>query len=77
MADTQTSKRPGMGRSSQPVAAHGLTPAMRQYVQQKRQVGDAVLLFRMGDFYETFYEDAELCSRVLGIALTARSKDKS
>lgn len=50
------------------------TPAMRQYVEQKARVGDAILLFRMGDFYETFYEDAELCARVLGIALTARSK---
>ncbi|MCH7704590.1 MAG: DNA mismatch repair protein MutS, partial [Planctomycetes bacterium] len=38
------------------------------------RVGDALLLFRMGDFYETFYEDAILCSKVLGIALTARSK---
>ncbi|MCH8966604.1 MAG: DNA mismatch repair protein MutS [Planctomycetes bacterium] len=47
---------------------------MRQYVEQKKRVGDAVLLFRMGDFYETFYEDAVLCSKVLGITLTARSK---
>ncbi len=51
-----------------------LTPAMRQYVEQKKRVGDAILLFRMGDFYETFYEDAVLCSKVLGIALTSRSK---
>ena len=55
-------------------SAAELTPAMRQYVEQKRQVGDAILLFRMGDFYETFYEDAVLCSKVLGIALTSRSK---
>ncbi len=52
-----------------------LTPAMRQYVEQKKRVGEAVLLFRMGDFYETFYEDAVLCSKVLGITLTSRSKD--
>ncbi|MFH0980383.1 MAG: DNA mismatch repair protein MutS [Planctomycetota bacterium] len=51
-----------------------LTPAMRQYAEQKHQVGDAILLFRMGDFYETFYEDAKLAARVLGIALTSRSK---
>ncbi len=51
-----------------------LTPAMRQYADQKKRVGDAVLLFRMGDFYETFYDDAVLCSQVLGIALTSRSK---
>ncbi len=52
-----------------------LTPAMRQYVEQKKRIGDAVLFFRMGDFYETFYEDAVLCSKVLGITLTSRSKD--
>jgi DNA mismatch repair protein MutS len=51
-----------------------LTPAMRQYAEQKAQAGDAVLLFRMGDFYETFYDDAKLLARVLGIALTSRSK---
>ena len=50
------------------------TPAMRQYREQKERVGDAVLLFRMGDFYETFYDDAVLCSKVLGITLTSRNK---
>ena len=55
----------------------GLSPAMRQYAQQKKQAGDAVLLFRMGDFYETFYDDAKLVSRVLGIALTSRSKGEN
>jgi DNA mismatch repair protein MutS len=47
---------------------------MRQYAEQKAQVGDALLLFRMGDFYETFYEDAITAARVLGIALTSRNK---
>lgn len=54
-----------------------LTPAMRQYVDQKKAVGDAVLLFRMGDFYETFFEDAALCARVLGIALTTRDRSEN
>ncbi len=67
--DNQTTKDAGL-----PAQLDGLTPAMRQYVEQKRRVGDAVLLFRMGDFYETFYQDAILCSKVLGIALTARNK---
>ena len=49
-----------------------LTPAMRQYWEHKQQVPGAILLFRMGDFYEMFYEDAELGARVLGIALTSR-----
>jgi DNA mismatch repair protein MutS len=53
-----------------------LTPAMRQYFDQKAEAPDALLLFRMGDFYETFYEDAQTASRVLGIALTSRGKDK-
>ncbi len=55
----------------------GLTPAMRQYVVQKASVPDALLLLRMGDFYEMFYEDAQTASRVLGITLTSRGKDKS
>ena len=55
-------------------AADPRTPAMRQYAEQKRQVGEAVLLFRMGDFYETFYDDAVLCSKVLGLTLTSRDK---
>ncbi len=47
---------------------------MRQYQSIKRQYPDAILFFRMGDFYETFYEDAKIASRVLGITLTARDK---
>ncbi len=54
-----------------------LTPAMRQYQAYKAQYPDAVLFFRMGDFYETFYEDARLIARVLGVALTSRSKGEN
>src|SRR5262245_37383064 len=54
----------------------GLTPAMRQYVEQKAAAPDALLLFRMGDFYETFFEDAENASRALGITLTTRGKGR-
>jgi DNA mismatch repair protein MutS len=56
----------------QPPADAALTPAMRQYWEQKAEAGDAILLFRMGDFYELFYDDAELGARVLGITLTSR-----
>lgn len=45
---------------------------MRQYVEQKRQAGEAILLFRMGDFYELFYDDAVRAAKLLGIALTSR-----
>lgn len=51
-----------------------LTPAMKQYVQIKREHPDCIVLFRMGDFYETFYEDAITSSRVLEITLTSRGK---
>ncbi len=54
-----------------------LTPAMRQYVEQKKQVGDAILLFRMGDFYELFYDDARISAKLLGIALTSRDSGKT
>ncbi len=47
---------------------------MQQYLEQKAQVGEAILLFRMGDFYETFYEDAKTIARVLGLTLTSRNK---
>ena len=50
------------------------TPAMRQYRSFKEQYPDYLLLFRMGDFYETFYEDAKTASRILGLTLTSRSK---
>ena len=54
-----------------------LTPARRQYLELKAQHPDALLLLRMGDFYETFDQDAELASRVLGIALTSRPMGKA
>jgi DNA mismatch repair protein MutS len=59
-------------------AASGvLTPAMRQYHDAKRQYRDAIVFFRMGDFYEMFYEDALVASRALELTLTSRSKDAS
>jgi len=51
-----------------------LTPMMEQYYQIKMAYPDALLLFRMGDFYEVFFEDADLTSRVLNIAKTHRGK---
>src|SRR5689334_23178899 len=53
------------------------TPAMRQYLDAKQQHRDAILLFRMGDFYEMFYEDALVAARALDLTLTSRSKDAS
>jgi DNA mismatch repair protein MutS len=51
------------------------TPAMRQYLDAKRQHRDAIVFFRMGDFYEMFYEDALVAARALELTLTSRSKD--
>jgi len=53
------------------------TPLMQQYVQVKIKYPDAVLLFRVGDFYETFGEDAVKASRALGITLTSRNNGGS
>src|SRR5580698_1668813 len=51
-----------------------LTPMMQQYRELKARDPDALLLFRMGDFYEMFGEDAERGSALLGLALTSRDK---
>lgn len=51
------------------------TPAMRQYLETKRQYRDAIVWFRIGDFYEMFYEDALVAARALDLTLTSRTKD--
>ncbi len=51
------------------------TPMMEQYLRVKSAHPDALLLYRMGDFYETFFEDAVTLSQVLGIVLTSRNRD--
>ncbi len=53
------------------------TPMMKQYQGVKRDHPDSILFFRMGDFYEMFNEDAKAASKILQIALTARSKNKA
>lgn len=50
------------------------TPAMQQYIDIKKQNPDCILFFRIGDFYETFWEDAKICSKVLDILLTSKNK---
>src|SRR5918993_3644060 len=51
-----------------------MTPMMAQYVEIKAANPDCLLFYRMGDFYELFFEDAEVASRALGIVLTKRGK---
>jgi len=55
---------------------NNLTPAMRQYLEIKEAHRDCIIFFRMGDFYEMFFEDAEVASRVLEITLTSRNKGR-
>ena len=54
-----------------------MTPMMKQYHEAKSACGDALLLFRMGDFYELFLDDAKVAAKVLGLTLTSRDKDSS
>jgi DNA mismatch repair protein MutS len=58
------------------VGIMNLTPAMRQYLEIKEQHKDCIIFFRMGDFYEMFFDDAVTASRVLEITLTSRNKGK-
>ncbi len=53
------------------------TPMMQQYHEAKQAAGDALLLFRMGDFYELFFEDAKTAARILGLSLTSRDKGEN
>lgn len=58
------------------MGVNSLTPAMRQYREIKEQYGDCILFFRMGDFYEMFFEDAVTAAPILDITLTSRDKGK-
>jgi len=51
-----------------------LTPMMRQYLEIKAEHPDAILFFRLGDFYEMFMDDAIVAARILDITLTSRNK---
>lgn len=57
-----------------PEAVAKVTPMLRQYLEIKARFPDALLFFRLGDFYELFYEDAKAAAEVLGITLTSRPK---
>ena len=69
----------GLGKAAGPGAPRadevvGATPMIAQYLEIKTANADCLLFYRMGDFYELFFEDAEVASRALGIALTKRGK---
>ena len=61
---------------SQTIMPPKITPMYEQYMRIKEEYPDALLFYRMGDFYEFFFEDAIKISQILGIALTTRGKYK-
>src|SRR3954462_14630287 len=65
-----------MSQGSEAASTPGSTPLMRQYHAVKQQVPGALLMFRLGDFYELFFEDAVTAARELEITLTSRNKEK-
>src|SRR5438105_12225059 len=66
---------PDAGGADQAATSHS-TPLMRQYHAIKQQAPNALLMFRLGDFYELFYDDAVTAARELQITLTSRNKEK-
>ncbi len=83
MADSETEvegkgarPKPAQFKATKPklAASSGVTPMMAQYLEIKAANADSLLFYRMGDFYELFFEDAAIASRALGIALTKRGK---
>ncbi|HWC65426.1 MAG TPA: DNA mismatch repair protein MutS, partial [Thermoanaerobaculia bacterium] len=56
-------------------AVSRVTPMLQQYFEAKALAGDALLLYRMGDFYELFFDDAKTASSLLGLTLTSRHRD--
>ena len=53
-----------------------LTPMMQRYQEVKAETPGTLLLFRMGDFYELFHEDAQIAAKTLGLTLTSRTRDR-
>ena len=69
-----TEPEPPQRRAAAATATARVTPMMEQYIEIKAANPDCLLFYRMGDFYELFFEDAEVASRALGIMLTKRGK---
>ncbi len=55
---------------------NGITPMLKQYFEIKKEYPDAILFFRMGDFYEMFFDDARVAAPILEVVLTSRNKNK-
>ena len=59
-----------------PTSDAKITPMIRQYLEIKKEYSDYILFYRMGDFFEMFFEDAKTASRALEITLTSRNKNE-
>src|SRR5258708_2433474 len=75
-AISSSHESPVTSHESRPPMSDPTTPLMQQYHAIKSRYPHALLLFRLGDFYELFYEDAMLASRELQITLTSRNREK-
>ena len=64
-------------KTNAPQSSMKMTPMLEQYYYWKNKYPDCILFFRMGDFFECFFDDAKLVSRELDIALTARDQNKA
>lgn len=62
--------------TDRPKGEKKITPMLQQYMEIKGRYPDAILFYRMGDFYEMFYDDAEVASRILEITLTSRDRNR-
>ena len=74
ISDTAEPEAAGGGTRGAPDEVGRVTPMMEQYIEIKAANPDCLLFYRMGDFYELFFDDAEVASRALGIMLTKRGK---
>jgi DNA mismatch repair protein MutS len=74
MSEKTLEQNKSSARGKQKDSSLKLTPMLKQFKNIKEKHPDKIILFRMGDFYETFFEDAEKAARILGITLTARNK---
>ncbi len=75
MSPPRSTLKAGKEKNTSGAKARGPSPAMRQYLEMKRRYPDAMLFFQLGDFFEMFYEDAELGAKVLELTLTSRQSD--
>jgi DNA mismatch repair protein MutS len=76
VSDVTTTREKPQTHANSGAGKRDVAPVRRQYLQIKQRFPDTILLFRIGDFYETFEEDAKIAARLLDITLTSREMGK-